>query len=218
MARINLLPWRETLRKQRQQEFAVAAGIAVAFTGVLILGVHVYMQNWIDYQQQRNNFLKQQIASVDKTLAEIEELEKTKERLLARMRIIQELQQSRPEIVHLFDELVNNTPEGVYLTKVSQVEKTVTIQGIAQSNTRVSALMRNVEATEWLENPILQVIQSQTQKGESEIQENQFILTVTVANPMIPKEERAAAEAAAAAAKEKEKEKGKPAAKGKGKK
>jgi type IV pilus assembly protein PilN len=209
MARINLLPWRETLRKQRQQEFAIAAGIAVAFTGVLILGVHVYMQNWIDYQQQRNNFLKQQIASVEKTLAEIEELERTKERLLARMRIIQDLQQSRPEIVHLFDELVTNTPEGIYLTKVSQVEKTVTIQGVAQSNTRVSALMRNVESTEWLEEPILQVIQSKTQKGEDS-QENQFTLSVKVANPMIPKDQREVPQPAAP-------QKGKPAAKGKGK-
>jgi len=202
MARINLLPWRETLRKQRQQEFAIATGIALAFTGVLVLGVHVYMQNWIEYQQQRNNFLRQQIAAVERTLKEIEDLEKTKERLLARMNIIQNLQQSRPEIVHLFDELVGDTPEGVYLTKVSQVEKTVTIEGVAQSNTRVSALMRNVEGSEWVHDPLLQVIQSTTQKAGEQSQENKFILTITVVNPTATPDETAV---------------GQPAGKGKGK-
>ena len=145
MPRINLLPWRAELRKQRQREFATLAGLTVlAMAGVVALA-HFQVESWIDSQNARNAFLDQEIAQLDKKIQEIKDLEKEKENLLARMRIVEQLQTSRPEVVHLFTELVQTLPEGAYLTGVAQKERTVTLDGLAQSNARVSSLMRNID-------------------------------------------------------------------------
>lgn len=169
MARINLLPWRELERKKRQREFGFIITGAVVLT--LLAGVysHLYINGLIDAQNQRNTFLKNEIQTLDKKISEIKELEKVKANLLARMEIIQQLQVSRPQIVHLFDELVNTLPEGVYLTRVEQKGSLITIKGRAQSNARVSAYMRNIEKSEWLTEPTLKVIENkeQTQTGLS---------------------------------------------------
>lgn len=163
MARINLLPWRETLRKERQRDFGIATGVALVLTAALMFLVRMQVDAMIEYQKNRNQFLRQEITKVDAKIKQIEELEKTKQRLIARMEIIQQLQQSRPLVVHMFDDLVTATPEGIYLNSLAQTGGNITIDGTAQSNTRVSAFMRNVEAAEWLEDPVLQVIDTKDQ-------------------------------------------------------
>jgi type IV pilus assembly protein PilN len=176
MARINLLPWRENLRKQRQREFGLAAVGALVITLLLGFLVHIRVEMMIDHQEGRNDFLRKEIAEMDRKIREIEELEKTKAKLLARMEVIQKLQGSRPEIVHLFDELVNTIPDGAFLTQVLQKDKGVTIDGRAQSNARVSAYMRNVDASQWIGGPSLQVIENKNQTGTGF---SHFTLSVT---------------------------------------
>ncbi len=165
MARINLLPWREAERKRRQREFAVAAVAALAVAAVLALGVHFQIEGTITAQQERNKFLQSEIAALDRQIKKIQDLEVTKASLIVRMNIIQQLQQSRPEVVHLFDEMVVAMPDGIFLTKVDQAGKAVTIEGQAQSNARVSSFMRNVESSAWVGNPSLQLIENKDQTG-----------------------------------------------------
>jgi type IV pilus assembly protein PilN len=153
MPRINLLPWREEERKKRQRDFMIAMGASVVAAGlVLTLTIFAY-NSMLGHQNARNDRLTAEIAELDKSITEIDGLERQKERLLARMEIIEELQSSRPEIVHLFDEVSRQLPEGVYLTGMKQTGSTVQIKGIAQSSTRVSALMRRVDASDWLTDP-----------------------------------------------------------------
>lgn len=160
MAKINLLPWRAALRKQQQKDFASAIMLGVSLTGAIMLMVHTSISSQIEHQNRRNNFLSMEIAALDKKIAEIQELEAKKKRLLARMDIIQELQSSRPLVVHLFDELAKTIPEGVYLTDLSQIDKSLTVNGFAQSNARVSAYMRNLEISGWLKDPLLNIIEA----------------------------------------------------------
>lgn len=167
MARINLLPWREELRKERQKQFyVVAGGSAAVMLGVIVL-VHIHISGMIDSQNSRNKFLENEIKAVEKKIAEIEDLEKQKAQLIARMRVIERLQRNRPEIVHLFEEIAKATPEGLYLTEITQKGTVLTISGQAQSNARVSSFMRNLDASAWLENPVLDVIQSASGKGRN---------------------------------------------------
>jgi type IV pilus assembly protein PilN len=155
MPRINLLPWREELRQKRKKDFLVAVMGAVIFGGLLSYGVKLAVQGQIAGQNARNTTLRTEIARLDEQIDEILGLESQKNRLVDRMQIIDRLQRSRPEVVHLFDELVDTLPEGAYLTKVSQRESRIEITGLAQSSTRVSALMRNVQASDWLRQPQL---------------------------------------------------------------
>jgi len=178
MSHINLLPWRETLRKQRQQEFGVAAVAALIFAALVMLLVHMQVEAMIDHQNSRNRYLEQEIALMDQKIKQIEKLEKTKQQLLARMNIIQRLQQSRPLVVHLFDELVKTTPDGVVLSAIRQAGNLVTLNGVAESNTRVSAFMRNVESSEWIEAPGLDIISGG--KGKKDAVRNAFTLQVAV--------------------------------------
>ncbi len=161
MARINLLPWRENLRKKRQRDFGIAALTAVIIVGLGCAGVHFFIQSQIEFQNKRNAYLKREIAAMDKKIREIKELEKTKARLIARMNVIQQLQGSRPQIVHLFDEVVKTIPEGAYLTKLEQRGKKLTLVGMAQSNARISSYMRNIDKSAWIDNPVLQVISNE---------------------------------------------------------
>jgi len=162
MPRINLLPWRDEERKERKLAFFVAIGgatvaaVVVAFAGFLMLN------SMIDGQNQRNEKLRGEIKLLDKQIEEINNLESSKQKFIARMEIIEKLQRSRPEIVHLFDEIVKQLPEGVYLTGVKQQDKRLRFDGIAQSSTRVSAFMRNIDGSEWLRNPDLEIVQSAT--------------------------------------------------------
>jgi type IV pilus assembly protein PilN len=160
MPRINLLPWRAELRQKRKQEFLVALLGAVIVGGVLVYASKLTMQGWISNQQSRNEILRTEIASLDMQIAEITGLENQRERLLARMRVIDQLQRSRPEVVHLFDELANAVPEGVHFTEVKQINNRIELMGQAQSSTRVSTLMRNIDGSEFLSDPGLDVVET----------------------------------------------------------
>jgi type IV pilus assembly protein PilN len=167
MPRINLLPWREAERKRKRQEFFLSIGAAVATAALVILVGRWQMNAAIEHQNARNQIISDEIAVLDKQIQEILGLEKQKERLLARMEIIETLQRSRPEIVHVFDEIVRVLPEGVYLTYLKQTGTRFEIRGVAQSSTRVSAFMRNIDGSEWLADPSLQIVQ-RTGGGGSE--------------------------------------------------
>jgi type IV pilus assembly protein PilN len=161
MAKINLLPWREELRKQQNIEFGIMAGIAVVVALLAWGGVFFYYTQKIDFQNARNKYLDSQIALLDSKIKEIQALEQEKQRLLDRMRAIEQLQSNRPLIVRLFDELVKALPEGVSLTKITQQGENITINGVAESNARVSSFMENIKASAWLRAPQLEIIQAQ---------------------------------------------------------
>src|SRR5271165_514669 len=160
MPRINLLPWREQERKIRRREFTIAAGGAVFAAFVFALGGKVVYSSWTDSQIETNNLLKKEIVKLDAQIADIRDLESRKQRLVARMEIIEKLQRKRPEIVHQFDELVRTVPEGVYLTSIKQNGNKLEIKGVAQSSTRVSTFMRNIDSSVWMDNPVLQVVET----------------------------------------------------------
>lgn len=159
MPRINLLPWRAELRKNRRNQFFIGLGGAVVAAGVVVLLAGLVMSAIIDNQRSRNQVLKDEIQALDKRIEEILDLETKKQSLLARMEIIEKLQRSRPEIVHVFDQLVRTLPDGVALTSVKQANAKIEIKGTAESNTRVSALMRNIDKSGWLREPDLEVVE-----------------------------------------------------------
>jgi type IV pilus assembly protein PilN len=163
MPRINLLPWREGQRKERKLAFLVALGVAAVAAAFSVFAVYLAYGSMIESQEHRNNELRGEIKKLDKQIEEINSLETDKQRFIARMNIIERLQRSRPEIVHVFDEIVRTLPEGVYLTAVKQSDKKLKFDGVAQSSTRVSSFMRNIDASQWLRNPELEVVQ--TSKG-----------------------------------------------------
>jgi type IV pilus assembly protein PilN len=160
MPRINLLPWREQQRTERKKAFGVGmvgaavAAAAVYGTGLLLMGA------MIDSQDGRNNTLRGEIKVLDKQIEQINSLEAQKQQFIARMQIIEKLQRSRPEIVHVFDTFVKTIPDGTYLTSLSQNDQKFKIQGVAQSSTRVSSFMRSLAASEWLKDPELEVVES----------------------------------------------------------
>ena len=166
MPRINLLPWREAERKQRQRDFGVALAGGFAGAAICILSALFVYSQMIDNQEMRNERLTEEIANLEKSIQEIDGLERQKERLLARMEIIEQLQKSRPEIVHLFDEIARQIPEGVYLTGMKQTGDKVEVRGVAQSSTRVSALMRQVDASDWMADPEVERVET-TSSGSS---------------------------------------------------
>ena len=166
MPRINLLPWREEERKRRQRDFGLAMGGAVlAAIAVIMLTMLAYSQ-MISGQERRNARLTEEINELQRSIEDIDGLERQKERLLARMEIIEELQKSRPEIVHLFDEMARQMPEGVYLSGMKQTGSRVEVRGVAQSSTRVSALMREVDGSDWMGDPEVDRVET-TQSGNS---------------------------------------------------
>src|ERR1700761_455582 len=160
MPRINLLPHREQKRKERRRDFFVMLGGALV-GAVIVVGVgKLLYSGWTDAQNAKNNILKKEIVKLDAQIADIQDLENRKQRLVARMEIIEKLQRQRPEIVHRFDELSRIVPEGVYLTQIKEVGKKIEIHGVAQSSTRVSTFMRNIDGSNWLTGPELQVVES----------------------------------------------------------
>jgi type IV pilus assembly protein PilN len=183
MPHINLLPWREDLRKRRNKQFGVNAVITILLMGGVVAGVDWHFQQRIAVQTERNSFLETQITALDKKIKEIQDLDREKERLLARMRIIQELQSSRPEIVHVVDSIVKTLPEGVFYTSIKQIGRGINMIGVAQSNARVSSLMRQLESSEWFENPNLVEIKAINQPAAagttSDVKLSNFNLNVT---------------------------------------
>jgi len=194
MPRINLLPWRDAQRKQKRQEFILSIGAALATAALVTLIGRWQMSASIEHQQQRNQILNDAIAQLDKQIQEILGLENQKRKLLARMEIIETLQRSRPEIVHVFDEIVRTLPEGVYLTYLKQSGTRIELRGVAQSSTRVSAFMRNIDNSQWLADPSLQVVET---KGRDTGHGADFTLFANQRSQVPPADEAEAGKAVA---------------------
>lgn len=160
MKTINLLDWRAEQREQRKRQFIQAAAGGAILAALIVFGGMQVMDRAIGHQEGRNDRLEQEIRLIDRKIKEIEELERVKANLLARMRIIEELQASRSETVHFFDEIVNTLPDGVHLTLIRQQGRATTIEGVAESNGRVSTYMKNLDASPWFDNPRLVVIKT----------------------------------------------------------
>ncbi|SEG01304.1 PilN domain-containing protein [Nitrosomonas ureae] len=175
MIRINLLPHRELKRKARQQQIAVLAGLA-GFLGLLVVwGVHDMIAEKIEFQNSRNQYLNEQIAILDKEIADIREIKNQTQELLTRKQIVETLQNSRSEVVHLLDQLVRLLPDGVYLQSIKQEGHNITLVGYAQSNAWVSTLMRNLESSPWLESPLLIEIKAMTINN---VRQNEFNMKI----------------------------------------
>ncbi|MBM4199984.1 MAG: PilN domain-containing protein [Gammaproteobacteria bacterium] len=179
---INLLPWRAELRQQKKREFFARIALAVLSTLLVMLSVHLQIARTIERQTRRNEFLKAEIRVLDDKIKEIQNLDTQKRRLIARMEVIQQLQLSRPAMVHVFDEIVRTVPEGVSLTDLTQTDKKMIVNGVAQSNGRVSAYLRNLESSPWLTRPMLNVIQAEKEKESKAPLEKQFTVRMEQAS------------------------------------
>ncbi|MEO0367866.1 MAG: PilN domain-containing protein [Pseudomonadota bacterium] len=167
MANINLLPWREAQRRERNREtLMMCIGLWVA-AGFIIILANLFMDGRIGHQERRNQFLQNEINSLSRVIAEIEDLREKRDALIARMEVIQNLQENRAQIVHVFDDLVTKLPEGVYYEDIDKNDDRLKIVGKAQSNGRVSRLMRNLDASDWFSNPDLKVVDVVDQNGAS---------------------------------------------------
>lgn len=176
MAKINLLPWREELRKQKQQQLLAALLGSVITTIGMMFAVHLYYEGQIEQQEARNRYLESEIAILEKKIKEIDSLEEKKRVLVAKMEIIQQLEASRPEIVHVFEEVATTTPDGIYLSKMILAGRTLTFDGGAQSNARVSAYMRNLDNSPWLADPVLSIIETKGTQDQGRV--SHFTLNV----------------------------------------
>lgn len=177
MIRINLLPHRELRRKQQQQNFFIALGMVAAVGVAVWFVVHTYLNGQFEEQQERNKFLAEEIAKLDKQIAEISKVKEQTAALLARAKVVETLQATRAEVVHLMDQLVRQLPDGVYLKAVKQNGQKVTITGFTQSQARVSTLMRNLDSSPSLENPALIEIKA-VQQGNQRI--NEFTMNIDI--------------------------------------
>jgi len=177
MIRINLLPHREIRRKQQQQQFFITLGIVVAIGAGIWFAVHTYLEDQFDNQVNRNKYLQAEIDKLDKQIAEIQKLKDQTAALLARKRVVETLQGTRAEVVHLLDQLVRQLPEGVYLKSIKQTGTKVLIGGYTQSQARVSTLMRNLESSPHLELPGLIEIKSAS-VGTQRL--NEFSLNINI--------------------------------------
>ena len=165
MIRVNLLPHRAEKRKARQLQFIIFGAISVVL-GVLIVGfVHVAISTEISYQERRNTFLNQQIAVLDKQIAEIKKLREQTQSLLARKTVVENLQSTRSDVVHLMDQMLRILPDGVYLRTLKQTDYKISLDGYAQSSARVSTLMRSIEDSPWLDSPTLIEVHATTVGG-----------------------------------------------------
>jgi len=180
MAKINLLPWRQERREQRQKAFYALLGGSFGVGVLLAVAVITYYNGLIDNQNSRNQFLTDEIAALEVKIKEIEDLEKRRADLLQRKKVIEELQASRSQMVHLFDELVRTIPDGVRLRSIKQVGQQLTLEGIAQSNARVSSYMRALQQSGWVTNPDLNIIEA---KGSDRTMPFQFTLGVALTQP-----------------------------------
>ena len=189
MARINLLPWRAQRRAARQKEFYTMLGFAAIGGAVLSIAIYMFYGQQISGQQERIQFVQGEITKVEAQIKEIEELDKKKDRLLARKKVIEQLQANRSQMVHLFDSLVRTIPDGVALTGIKQEGEVLTLDGRAQSNARVSAYMRNLETSGWMSKPDLAIIEATNDDkarqavSASRVLPYQFSLQVRLTNP-----------------------------------
>lgn len=180
MTRINLLPWRQERRAQRQKEYLTVLGMSGLLAAVVAFGVVKYYDGLIENQNDRNNYLKSEITQLDRKIKEIEDLEKKRAHLLNRKQVIEQLQADRSQMVHLFDQLVRTIPEGIRLNTIKQSGNVLTLDGISQSNARVASYMRALEASGWMSNPEVSIIEA---KGEDKLMPYEFTLKVTLVKP-----------------------------------
>lgn len=183
MARINLLPWREWERERKRKEFlGNLAGVLVAGVALVLL-YGWYLNGQIEDQEARNAYLESEIAELDRKIAEIQDLQKTRDELLARMRVIQELQGNRPVIVRIFDEMVRTLAKGVHFRNLKMEGTRLTLDGVAESNNRISTLMRNLDNSDWFANPNLKTIKEDPDNTIYGPQASTFNLTFVQTNP-----------------------------------
>jgi type IV pilus assembly protein PilN len=182
MANINLLPWREERRQELKQAFLTVLGMVAVVGVVLVILADIAVSGAIDGQRGRNAYLQQQITELDLQVKEIRDLEKKKQELLDRMKVIQELQGNRPIIVRIFDELVRTLPDGIFYDKLNRKEGVISLTGIAESNNRISSLMRQVDKSEWFAGPNLTAVEAQPDFGE---QASKFSLSFKISTPSI---------------------------------
>lgn len=184
MIRINLLPWREELRQQRQKNFMTAfVGTIIVAALLVFLGSYLVGKQ-ISGQQNRNSYLQGEIKKLDRDIASIEGLEATRDSLLARKNVIEQLQENRSLMVHLFNSLATTVPEGIRLQTVGQQGSALTIKGVSESETRVSDYMSNIEAAEWLHEPTLRIIQALGKNEDGQAERFEFELRSTLASPL----------------------------------
>ena len=178
MIRINLLPHREEAKKAKREQFYVLTGLISVLAALIVFAIYTLIDGQINAQAGNNDFLKKEIAVLDKQLDQIKRLKEQTQALLARKQVIENLQRDRGETVYLLSEMVKQVPEGVYIRTLKQDGLKVSLTGYAQSNARVSALMRNIETSPWLENPQLVEVKAGVLNGRriNEFSMN-FILT-----------------------------------------
>jgi len=199
MTRINLLPHRAQRRRARQRQFvSMAIGLALLGLATVVL-VHVILLAQIENQQGRNALIKSEIAKLDEQIKEIDKLREQTQALLARKQVVETLQSNRTEAVHLLDQMVRQLPDGIYLKSLRQTGAKVTLVGYAQSNARVSTLMRNIEASPWLTQPELVEIKSVASPANKDLRISEFTLNIRVKKAPPPEELKAAPKAAAPA-------------------
>ncbi len=180
MASINLLPWREERRQTLKKEFLTVLAIVAAVALLLVVLANRIVNGAIDHQTGRNQYLQNNINELNRQVQEIAEIEKKRAELIDRMKVIQDLQGTRPLIVRVFDELVRTLPDGVFYRSMSRTGNRIVFEGVAESNTRVSSLMRQLEASEWFESPNLTAVEAAPDFGE---QASSFKLTVLISKP-----------------------------------
>ena len=179
--KINLLPWREERRETKKKEFLNVIVGVIILGGTIVGGVDRFYNSLIDNQTDRNTFLTAEITTLEGRIAEIDQLQQKKNELLSRMKVIQELQGNRPIIVRVLDQLVRTVPDGVFYTALSTKDKRIYVAGVAESNNRVSSLMRRLDASDWLASPNLDKVKAATSYGD---QANTFNLSVSVQAPV----------------------------------
>jgi type IV pilus assembly protein PilN len=187
---INLLDWRKARRERRKQEFAASVGLGVVIAGGIVIAAYLLVSGQLSNQNARNNYLRAEIKELDQQLKEIQELERVRSNLIARMRVIEELEASRMASVRFFDEIVNTLPDGVSLTSLKQQGANVTLDGVAESNGRISTYMKSLDASPWFSDPRLVVIKTNERDRRREAQ-----FTLQVKRLTQPKQPRAAADA-----------------------
>lgn len=182
MARINLLPWRETQRQERQRNFVVSLLVAAVIAAGLVFAANQTMNSIIEGQEARNNFLRAEIRALDREIDRIQDLERTRDGLISRKNVIERLQENRSLMVHLFNQIAQTVPEGITLNSVRQTGTDLTIVGTTESETRVSEYMRRIEAAAWLHDPQLRIIQIQDRDARPD-QPFRFELRARVSSP-----------------------------------
>lgn len=182
MPSINLRPWREELRAERQKQFVTTLVAVLIASAILVFLWQDHVSSQIEYQNSRNAYLKTSMVELDKKIKEIQELTAERQKLIDRMKVIQDLQGTRPVIVRVMDELVRAVPDGLYFQSLDRKGSEITVKGMAESNNRISSLMRNFEASEWFSSPNLKDV-SAVKNDKSDETLNSFDLTVIQVTP-----------------------------------